>query len=404
MKKRIIITVGVFIPEPTVSARLMGALAEKLSDKYEVTVLRPHPTRPLGFQIPKFDETTLPYKIVELDSYTCPKSKIFGRFREGISNGNACVRYIEQHHSEIDFIFNGAWLIFGKQKVAKCAKKYGIPYMTSVQDIYPESLLSKLPKIKILQKLIMNLLLPIDKYILQNSVLIHTISDGMKDHLIKSRHLEGNRFVVIRNWQDESEFIDYRNSNITPSNDTNTFVLMYMGNVGPLAGLDMVVDAFKEANIANTKLVIAGSGSAKQQLQTKSEGCDIIEFWDVPFGKVPEIQDKATAMILPIMKGFSSSSIPSKLPAYMFSSKPILACVDKESDTGKSIVDANAGIISEPESKEDLINNLKRMISMSSQELSQMGDNGFKYAVENFSKTRNLEKYYNTIEEVISNI
>lgn len=405
MKKRVLITVGVFIPEPTVSARLMAALAERLSDKYDVTVLRPHPTRPCGFCMPELDPSKLPYKIVELDSYTCPESKLLGRFREGISNGKACARYIEEHHDEIDFIFNGAWLIFGKQIVANSAIKYKIPYMTSVQDIYPESLLSKLPKIKVIQKLILNVLLPIDKYVLKNAVLIHTISEGMKEHLVKTRDLKDSHFVVIRNWQDESEFLDFHNNRqISMSEGNEPFILMYMGNVGPLAGLDMVVEAFAEANLDNVKLVIAGSGSDKEHLIEKAKDNRNIEFWEVPFGKVPEIQDKATAMVLPIMKGYSSSSIPSKLPAYMFSGKPILACVDKDSDTGKSIVDGKAGFISEPESKKDFIRNLRLLVGMSRKELAEMGKNGFDYAMTNFSKSVNLERYYNVVDNVISNL
>lgn len=50
-KKSILIVAGVFIPEPIVSANLLTQLATKLGEKYKVTVLRPHPTRPMGFDM-----------------------------------------------------------------------------------------------------------------------------------------------------------------------------------------------------------------------------------------------------------------------------------------------------------------------------------------------------------------
>lgn len=50
-KKSILIVAGVFYPEPIVSANLLTQLATKLGEKYKVTVLRPHPTRPMGFDM-----------------------------------------------------------------------------------------------------------------------------------------------------------------------------------------------------------------------------------------------------------------------------------------------------------------------------------------------------------------
>lgn len=35
---------------------------------------------------------------------------------------------------------NNHWQLFGVGHVAKTAKKYGIPYMIAIQDIYPECL------------------------------------------------------------------------------------------------------------------------------------------------------------------------------------------------------------------------------------------------------------------------
>ena len=124
--KKVIIAASVFPPEPIVSANLMADLAEALSENYEVTVLRPHPTRPKGFIMSDYNSNNLPYKVIEMDTYSCPESSIKGSFKESMSMGKIYAKYINEHASEIDFIFNDAWHLFGYNKVAHAAVKNGI--------------------------------------------------------------------------------------------------------------------------------------------------------------------------------------------------------------------------------------------------------------------------------------
>ena len=292
--------------------------------------------------------------------------------------------------------------MFGRNMIAKAALKYDIPYITPVQDIYPESLSSKLPNIASLKKLVNKLLLPSEKFLLSHAARIHTISDKMVDYLSETRSIDRSKFVSIRNWQDETDFIKYVEKHSDSVNDA-PFTFMYMGNVGPLAGIEVLFDAFKEANLENTRLVIAGSGSAKPHLMEKAREYSnyCIEFWEVPAGKVPETQSKADVMCLPVKKGYAMSSIPSKLPAYMFSKKPVLASVDAESDTAMCIRDHNAGWVAVPEDVESIATAMKKAYSLSKDELKAIGNNGFNFAIENLSRTNNLQKLYKACVEVI---
>lgn len=324
--KRLLFVCGVFYPEPVVSARLQTDLAMKLSENYQVTVLRPHPTRPKGFAFADYDYASLPFQVIEFDSYTCPASSPLGRMCESISHGRWCARYIRQHHKEIDFVYNDSWHLFGVSLVAKVACKYKIPYITPVQDVYPESLASKLPDIQWLKRMVMQVLSPLDHYVLSHAVCVQTNSEKMAAYLSDSRQIDRKKFVVVRNWQDEKPFLDYaKNRRVEP--EDRPFTFMYVGNVGPLAGIDVLFEAFAQAGLKDAKLVIAGSGPAKEDLQRKAQryACTI-EFWDVPAGMVPETQAKADVLMLPVKKGFARYSVPSKLIAYLFSAKPVIQC------------------------------------------------------------------------------
>lgn len=168
---------------------------------------------------------------------------------------------------------------------------------------------------------------------------------------------------------------------------------MYMGNIGPVAGVDLLLEAFEVADLKDARLVIAGSGSAKAALQEKAKKMKSnIEFWEVPFEQVPATQDRADVMCLPIKKGFASTSIPSKLPAYMFSAKPILCCADLDSDTVACINEAQAGWTIEPEGVSLLTQKFIEVAKVDKSELEAIGMNGLNYSIVNFSRRMNLKK------------
>ena len=399
MDNYILIISAVFPPEPIVSAKLSMDLFMALKVKgLEVKVLHPTPSRPYGFR-PKFlsigligsDEKTT-------DSYVCPQSSLIGRIRESWSFGNACERYIKEHQSEIKCIYANAWPMFSQKAIVKIAKKCGIHCVIHVQDVYPESLANKMPGR--LGKLIQYLILPMDKYILRNCTKVVAISEKMKNYLAETRNICLDNISVVVNWQDEKDFIDYQQQNVTENTD-QPFTFMYMGNIGPVAGVDLLIDAFEYAQLDGARLVIAGSGSMKKSMMAKASGCKEIEFWEVPNGKVPEIQAQADVMMLPIKKGAASSSIPSKLPAYMFSAKPIIGCMDEDSDTAIAIKEAGCGWVIEPENAEKLAESMKKVAALDKYCLKEKSEKAQAYGLVHFSKKENLGKLVKVIEDIL---
>lgn len=96
------------------------------------------------------------------------------------------------------------------------------------------------------------------------------------------------------------------------------------------------------------------------------------------------------------------SSIPSKLPAYMFSQKTIIGSLDLESDTAKAIIKANCGLVVEPENEQMLINAFQEVAGWNVQMLKQKGENGFEYAISRFSRKHNLSLITNLIRNYVS--
>lgn len=401
-KKKVLIITGVFKPEPVVSAGLMSDLAESLSANYDVTVIHPKPSRPLGFVMPKFDYNSLNYKVVQSDSYVYPASHLKGRLKETISMGRWCAKYIKQHQGEIDFVYIASWQLWGREIIARACVKCNIPYITPVQDVYPDGVLAKLPQCSLIQWPLKKLLMPSDLYLLGHAKKIHTISDKMVDYLCRTRNLQRDKFVVVRNWQDESRFTSYVPNKRT---DNAPFTFMFLGSIGPTTGLDQVITAFHRANLTEAQFVIAGNGSAKESLiaQAKELGISNVIFYEAPFDKVPEIQSKADVMVLPLKKGIGLTSVPSKMPAYMFSAKPILASVESGCDSAACLLRSKSGWVAAPEDVEDIARKMKEAYNTPLEELHAMGKRGFDFSIQHFSKKVNLKILADACRDVIEN-
>ncbi|WP_316840671.1 glycosyltransferase family 4 protein [Pedobacter gandavensis] len=392
---KILIVNCVYDPEPVVSAQIGKALAEELSNNgHDVEVLAPFPSRPAGFKFNadfvkdkiNTQQLSKTLKVSRLPSFICPKSNVLGRLWESISFGWHTYRYILDHANEIDRVYMNTWPLFGQYGVAKACKKRNIPYAVHIQDLYPESLTNKLPGV--IGKLAYPLLFKFEKYTLKNASKIIAISRKMKNFIASSRAVDADKIEVVLNWQEQKDFIPYGD---TWPSTKRTF--MYLGNIGPVAGLPLVLNAFIKANV-NAQLVLAGSGSKLEEckeIAEKNPGFDIV-FREVPGGQVPKVQSEAHVLLLPMIKGAASSSIPSKLPAYMFSERPIIVLADKGSDTANAVIEAQCGWVGEAEDVDWLANTIQEVALEQDASLKKLGLNGRDYCLRNFSKEVNLTK------------
>ncbi len=392
----ILIVTAIFPPEPVVSANLSFDIANALSTEEEVVVISPPPTRPFGMT---FDQNEIskeyPFDHIVLDTYTCPESKLLGRIKESYSLGVASKKYIEENHQKIEVIYANTWPLFAQKYLVESASKYNIPLVLHIQDIYPESLSEKIPFVG---PLINTLLLPVDTKILKNSTKIVTISYKMRDYLIESRHLEEDKISVVRNWQDDDMFINFKDQNQSQKNELFTF--MYLGSISPTAGVDLLIHAFGKADLKDAMLIIAGGGSDKEKCMAIAQGYHDkeIQFYEVSGNEVPDMQSKADVLMLPLKRGVAKTALPSKLTAYMLSAKPIIASIDTDSEPADIIRDNDCGIVVEPEDEQELMRCMRDISQKSSDELSTMGEKSFNYAKEHLSRKHNLSKLMTIIQ------
>ena len=398
MKKKILIISAVFPPEQVTSALLNYDMAKELAKKYDVTVLRPYPTRPIGM---KFDYDGLkdePFKTILIDSYTHPQSQLVGRFCESYDFGKKCAEYIKKHHKDIDVIYNGSWQLFGVYIVARAAVKYKIPYIITVQDIYPESILTGHNYPKLIQWCVKALLIPMDKYYTRHAEKVRTISKEMVAYMAKTRHLPLNHYLALDNWQNEEDF-----SNLPKHKKGEKLVFSYVGSMNLHSNVELIIQSFSEANIENSELRLYGGGNRKEQCVqlAKSLGQNNIIFDQVSRDLVPAIQNDADVLVLALPKGNGGLCLPSKMTSYMLSGKPVLASVDGDSATVRYIREAICGITVNPDDKGELKDGFVQFGKMSQKELEIMGDNSKLFAKKNLTRKANLPKLIKVFDDIL---
>lgn len=408
--KKILIVSAVYPPEPVVSARLAQDLYEHFKKKgYSVTVLCPKPSRYSGNWNPQDDSPD----VVRLNSYTCKEYSVIGRFRESWSFGRCVSNYIEAHyiktHSE-EYVHSScyliAWAIFGVYFASRAAHKHGMRVVHHVQDLYPEALRTKLHGWK--YRLAYQLFMPYEKKTAQWCDYSLLLTDKLKQTFCQNRKVSPEKVEIFPNWLNESDFIkNYSKEKVCQQYgiQTNTFTFMYFGNIGPLAGVGTAIRAFGKLTQTRDQsgvqsgyacqFVIAGEGSAKEQCKkiVQDEKIENVIFISEPDAhKVGMIQSVADVMMLPMKSGPGSTSVPSKLMAYMLSGKPVLASVDMDSEVADEIERADCGIVVQPENESAIAEGMRRFITASSEQLNSWGMNARNYGLIHYSKKTALER------------
>lgn len=384
----ILIATAVFPPEPVVSSKISSDLATNLTSEGNcVTVVSPRPTRPAGYKFNEEEKVSQPFRHLVTDSFVCPESKMLGRFRESISFGKAVSRIIKEEHDKIDVIYANVWPLFSQWYIARAAKKYGVPYCMHIQDIYPEQLCQKVSSL--LGLILKSLLLPIDKYVLRNAHKVIAISEDGGRYLQQTRGLKDSQMCVVRNWQDDEAF----QKEYAPIKHKDRKVnFMFLGTVNPTVNLEFMIGAFAKVDREKYTLSIVGNGVKKEDCKKLCVDLNVpCAFSAVTSTEVPEKQLEADVLILSLLPGVAKTATPSKLTAYMFSGRPILACVDKDSDTASIIKDSNCGIVVDPSDQQGLVDAINSFIGMPVEELNSLGASGIEMAKKRLSKEKNLE-------------
>jgi glycosyltransferase involved in cell wall biosynthesis len=408
---RILIVSAAFPPEPIVSAQTTAQIAEEAAGRgHDVTVVVPFPNRPAGKIYSGYRRRVLHrnsdekgFEIVRCVSIISPDSTMIGRFLENISFGIVGGLF-SMFSPRPDVIYSNTWPIFATGILSLVAAIRRIPIVISVQDVYPESLISQ-GRIQP-GSLLENLLRWMDGVIARGSRAVVAISEGIAGYYRASRRVSAERVHVIPNWVDfegvEGAVNDggfRRKVNISES----AFVIAYGGNIGVAAGVETLVHAVCSLiDLEHLRLVIAGEGSQLErcrELAAETLRDRVVFYCPWPKAQSFYVLQAADVLILPTRGDQSQFSVPSKLIAYMLASRPVIALALPDSDLAEMVGRAGCGWVVEPDNSRELAMKIREIMELKPEELAIQGKMGRAFALEHLTSEACLPRVVNVIEQ-----
>lgn len=279
-------------------------------------------------------------------------------------------------------------------------KLKGAKLIFNVSDLWPESA-EKLGLVK--NKFFLSMATGLENFMYRNSDLISGQTQGICKNI--STRFPNKKVYWLPNGVD----LNYYNTDTADKDwksrkgyTDSDFMLLYAGIIGHAQGLEVILKAAERLkNKENIKFILLGSGPEKEMLVSLKEKLDLkqVVFMDaVPKVEMPAIVVAADAAVIPLKRlDLFKGAIPSKVFENLAMKKAILLGVEGEAkelfiDEGKS------GLAFIPEDDADLAAKVLSLYENRDQ-LKQMGENGYKYVQEKFTRDLIAENFWNFINE-----
>jgi colanic acid biosynthesis glycosyl transferase WcaI len=228
-----------------------------------------------------------------------------------------------------------------------------IPFITDVQDLWPDALnATGLQQKGLFYKVIYKLC----NLIYKQAAHVIVLSEGYKQALTE-RGINPDKITVVYNWYaDKNTAVDAPRSStlLLPQNYVYKFV--YAGNLGAAQSLKSVIDAFARLEQHAISLIIIGSGIEETELKTYAaqlNSRNIFFLGYVSSEKITDYLAEADALVVHLRdQPLFKITIPSKVQASLNSAKPILMAVGGEAN--QIIQNANAGVTAKPQNPESI--------------------------------------------------
>lgn len=251
-----------------------------------------------------------------------------------------------------------------QSKLASSAKRFNVPFVSWVQDLYGYASLKILrKKIPILGSIIGNYFIRLDKAVIHRSHSIIAITDQFLPYL-KQLGAPAKSLHVIENWAPinripvmPKETPWSRNAGLN-----SKFRFVYTGTLAMKHNPSILIELAKamqgpasnsnssdSAPAAEVLLVSSGQGASYVQQQSTELGLYNIRCLGFqPEQDFPSILGSADVLVALLEEEAAQFSVPSKVLSYFCAGRPILASIPETNLAAETIRKAKAGIVISP--------------------------------------------------------
>ena len=278
-----------------------------------------------------------------------------------------------------------------------------MPFVYNVQDIYPDVAV----RLGVLQNpRLIRLFSRMELFVYRKAAAVSVISECFQRNLA-AKQVPMDKLKIIPNFVDV-DFVSPRPRHNAFSHEHNLddkFVVVFAGNVGLSQGLETVLQAAQKlAAQSKIHFLIVGNGASKSELVQQAETMQLsnVTFLPLqPYERVPELYSAGDVCLIPLKRGLTEDSVPSKLWTIMGVARPVVATVDSASDTYKVIQEAGCGLCAEAEDADGMAKAITRLYQDC--ELGEsMGKRGRTYVEQFYTRQRVTEQYEHLFAHLIA--
>lgn len=402
-----------FYPEQIAFTHLENNLLLGLVERgHKIEVICPIPTRGIS------EDVSLKYRKIKSENMYAGKVHIT-RFYAPQEKSNPYIRFLRyiwcnyrtyqigKKIEEVDVIFTNSTPPTQGLVAGSLSKKLRVPFVYSLQDIFPDSLVNAGMTKK--GSFIWKIGKKIENSIYAQANSIITISSSFKEQLVLKK-VPSNKIKVIPNWIDTTDVYPIKkeeNKIIKKYGlNPNCFYICYCGNIGRSQNLELLIEVAKEIENKNLgiEFIFIGDGVAKEEFLQQIHNNMITNVHLLPFQPYEDIAhvfSLGDVGLIISKPGVGKSSVPSKTWSIMAAQRPVLASFDLDGDLFEIISKSKCGIIVEAGNKEKLINAIVDFWSKKDLR-SICAEAGRKYVAEINNKTECVRKYIEVIENANS--
>lgn len=397
VKMRILVVSQYFYPE---NFRVNMLSEELVKRGHEVTVLTGYPQYPqgslydgYGFNLP-YDRVWHGVDVQRVK--VLPRgSGVWGLLMNCLSFVYEGIKWVRNCKTKFDiiYVFEVSPATVGIPAVAY-KKKFDVPLLFNVQDLWPESVEVVLG---IRNRLLVGVLNRIVDSIYAASDRILCSSKGFVTN-IAARGVEKEKLVFWPQFCMEPDLTGSAKPSVYKGGNFN---IVFAGNIGDAQGLDLLIDAADQLKDSNIRWFLIGDGRARARLEKRVQAHalqDRVFF----IGKVSEgaanvYVHYADCAYLSFMDNtLFNMVIPAKLQTYLACGTPILAVASGESR--KIVEEARCGYAC-GQNISDVVDTIRRMMT-ETDNLQVLSRNARRYYLEHFTVDTVVRELENVMRSI----
>lgn len=279
----------------------------------------------------------------------------------------------------------------------------GASFVYDIRELWPDVPV-QLGMIR--NRLLVGIAYAIERIVYRSADALSTIAHTFSEEL-KKRGVPPSKLYFTPNFVDVEQIKPQSKANPFSAEHglTDAFVVLYAGNIGLTQGLEILVkvaQAFRDD--PKFRIVIVGDGAGRVKLEKAVAKSGLKNIQMIPFqpaNRVADIYASADVSVVPLLSGFSYSTVPSKTHTSMAAGRAVLLSGEADSEAARLLEESEAGICVPPESASAMVQALRRLRSdLGLREL--MGLNGRAWVVDRYSRVAVLAVYDRMIRDLVS--